>query len=153
MAAVLSAVVVISALTGLWVAFTRSLIPHSVSGQVEEVGWVDGAAGRLQTVEVSGRELVVDTRVAGRIEVGDHVEKDVWSRSLLVNEETVRLPVPGEVWRLAVVAAIVLGGISWVLHPLVAVSAHPADAEAVEGGGDGAGSGPRWMARTTGVGD
>lgn len=136
--------VAIWGLACLWVAFSRSLIPTEVSGVVEEIGWVDGANGRWQTVVVGGRELVVDPREASRMEVGDDLEKVGWTRTLEVDGETAELPISEEIWRLAVVTMLVVAATAWILHPLLRVrQAHGASAMHTDGPtptGRGAGS-------------
>jgi hypothetical protein len=110
-AAVVACAAVAFAGLAAWAAYARSAIPLAWHGTVTEVEarhekhpGVDDA----WFVTVGGGDAVhVDAAVARPLRAGDRVEKDRWSRTLLVNGEARVLRASEEARRLAVVPPVV----------------------------------------------
>lgn len=94
------------------VAFSRSLIPYRLDGTLEKIGWVGDSNGRLRTLNLDGREYVIDNPRLVETRIGRVITKDPWSATLLLDgRKEIRLTVGDETFQFAALTLLAVGGV------------------------------------------
>ena len=92
-------------------AFSRSLIPYAVDGELQEVRVVGDSRQRLFKLEVDGRSYEIDNPRLADIRLGRHLKKNAWSTTIEVDgRQKRRLPVGDEAFQFAGLTILAAGG-------------------------------------------
>ncbi len=114
------AMVALVVASGLWGAFSWSLIPVAIDAHVDNVGHHSGTGYRFYVLYLDdGRSLVVDRHVVDAMGSeslkGHDIEKDRWSSELRVGERSLSLRPSRAFWQVgaSLVALSFLGLRPW----------------------------------------